>query len=217
MTQTQTNHPETPNQGLKFFVNIEGTKHPWPKSTITTEDVAELGGWDPSVGVLLIDKDNNERTLTPGEIIEIKPGMGFAKKVRFRRGDIQDRIEQELEMLQGVYRRIILHGKEWVMLSDYDLPPQWTPDRVSVCFQIPPAYPGTPPYGLYVDATLQYQGRPPDNYQNPAANQPPFAGTWSVLSWQPDPASWRPAAEPRQGPNLLDWVRSFARRFHEGH
>ncbi len=217
MTQTHTHHCETPNQGPKFFVNIEGTKHPWPKPTITTEEVAELGGWDPSVGVLLIDKDNNERTLKPGEIIELKPGMGFAKKVRFRRGDIQNRIEQELEILQRVYQRLILHGKEWVMLGDYDLPPDWSPARVNVCFQIPPAYPGTPPYGLYVDATVQFQGRPPNNYQNPAANQPPFDGIWSVLSWQPDPATWRPAADANQGPNLLDWVRSFARRFHEGH
>jgi hypothetical protein len=73
-------------QGPKFFVNIEGQLYPWDAPTITTEEVAALGGWDPSIGVIEIDKDNNERTLQPGEVVELKPGQGFAKKIRFKRG-----------------------------------------------------------------------------------------------------------------------------------
>ena len=73
-------------KGPKFFVNIEGEKKEWHKATITTEEVIDLGGWDADLGAILIDKDNNERTLQPGEVIELKPGMGFSKKVRFRRG-----------------------------------------------------------------------------------------------------------------------------------
>jgi hypothetical protein len=73
-------------QGPKFTLDIEGTLHPWDEDTITTEQIAALGGWDVSLGVLLIDRDNNERTLKPGEVVELKPGMGFSKKVRFRRG-----------------------------------------------------------------------------------------------------------------------------------
>jgi hypothetical protein len=69
-----------------YIVNIEGVEHVWPRETITTEEIIALGGWDPSLGVILIDKDNNERTLQPGEVVELKPGQGFAKKVRFRRG-----------------------------------------------------------------------------------------------------------------------------------
>lgn len=70
----------------KFTLDVEGTLKPWDSDTITTEQIAALGGWDASLGVLLIDKDNNERTLRPGEVVELKPGMGFSKKVRFRRG-----------------------------------------------------------------------------------------------------------------------------------
>lgn len=73
-------------QGPKFFLDIEGELKPWEKETITTEEVINLGGWDPSLGAILIDKDNNERTLQPGEVVELKPGMGFSKKVRFKRG-----------------------------------------------------------------------------------------------------------------------------------
>lgn len=72
--------------GPKFTLDIEGVLKPWDEDTITTEQIATLGGWDVSLGVLLIDKDNNERTLKPGEVVELKPGMGFSKKVRFRRG-----------------------------------------------------------------------------------------------------------------------------------
>jgi hypothetical protein len=76
----------TEQSGLKFLVDIEGTEHPWPTSTITTEEIAKLGGWEPSVGVIEIDQDNNEHTLRPGETVELKPGHGFAKKIRFKRG-----------------------------------------------------------------------------------------------------------------------------------
>lgn len=74
-------------QGPKYHLDIEGELKPWDKDTITTEEVAALGEWDVSLGVILIDlKDNTERTLQPGEVVEVKPGMGFSKKIRFKRG-----------------------------------------------------------------------------------------------------------------------------------
>jgi hypothetical protein len=73
-------------KGPQYFVDTEGTIHPWPKSTITTEEIATLGGWGASQGVIEIDADNNEITLKPGQVVELKPGHGFAKKVRFKRG-----------------------------------------------------------------------------------------------------------------------------------
>jgi hypothetical protein len=73
-------------QGEQFFVDVEGTIHPWPTDDITTEQIIALGGWSPSQGAIEIDRDNNERTLKPGEVVELKPGHGFAKKVKFKRG-----------------------------------------------------------------------------------------------------------------------------------
>ena len=72
--------------GPKFILDIEGRAVEWSESTITTEQIISLGGWDPSQGAIVIDRDNVERTLSPGEVIELKPGMGFSKKVRFKRG-----------------------------------------------------------------------------------------------------------------------------------
>ena len=84
--ETKSEHNKK-GQGPKFFIDIEGKKYPWEDNTITTEEIIELGDWDPSQGAILINlKTNEERTLNPGEVIEIKPGMGFAKKVRFKRG-----------------------------------------------------------------------------------------------------------------------------------
>jgi hypothetical protein len=77
---------EDKGQGPKFFLDIEGVEKSWDKDTITTEEIIALGGWDTSQGAILIDKDNNERTLQPGEVVELKPGMGFSKKIRFKRG-----------------------------------------------------------------------------------------------------------------------------------
>ena len=73
-------------QGPKFTLDIEGSLKPWDQSTITTEQIIALGGWDAAQGAILIDADNNERTLKPGEVVDLKPGMGFSKKIRFKRG-----------------------------------------------------------------------------------------------------------------------------------
>ena len=83
------NEPAKPNQntdrGPKFFVDIEGTDHPWGKSTITIPEIRQLGNL-PSDPVMMIDADNVERQLGEDEVVQLKPGMGFAKKVRFKRG-----------------------------------------------------------------------------------------------------------------------------------
>jgi hypothetical protein len=70
----------------KYILNIEGEEVPWDKDTITTEEIAQLGGWDVSQGVIEVDQENVERTLAPGEVIEVKPGHGFGKKHRWKRG-----------------------------------------------------------------------------------------------------------------------------------
>lgn len=78
---------ETQNtRGPKYILNVEGQDIPWESDTITTEQIAELGGWDVSQGVIEVDKDNNERTLAAGEVVEIKPGQGFGKKHKWKRG-----------------------------------------------------------------------------------------------------------------------------------
>jgi hypothetical protein len=83
---TAENASKDKGNGPKFILDIEGSLKPWDDSTITTEQVIALGGWDPAQGAIVIDADNNERTLSPGETIELKPGMGFSKKIRFKRG-----------------------------------------------------------------------------------------------------------------------------------
>ena len=77
---------ERKGKGPRFFLCIEGTEYPWSEPVISTEEIAELGGWDASVGVIEVDRDNNERTLSPGEIVELKPGHGFGKKHTWKRG-----------------------------------------------------------------------------------------------------------------------------------
>jgi len=69
-----------------FELDIEGKSVLWKCPTITTEEIAGLGGWDPAQGVIMVDRENNERTLGPGERIEIKPGLGFGKRIRWKRG-----------------------------------------------------------------------------------------------------------------------------------
>jgi hypothetical protein len=74
------------SKGPKYILNIEGNDVPWEFDTITTEQIAQIGGWEVGQGVIEVDKENNERTLQPGEVVEVKPGHGFGKKHKWKRG-----------------------------------------------------------------------------------------------------------------------------------
>lgn len=71
---------------LLILVCIEDEIYPWPQDTITVEEIAQLGGWDVAEGVIEVDEDQNERTLVPGEVIKLRPGLSFGKKLCFKRG-----------------------------------------------------------------------------------------------------------------------------------
>lgn len=73
--------------GPKYVVNVEGVDHDWPRPTITVAEIRDLGGFAPTDPIIEVDlKDNSERTLAEDEVVEIKPGMGFGKKIKFKRG-----------------------------------------------------------------------------------------------------------------------------------
>jgi hypothetical protein len=70
-----------------YTVNVEGVDHSWSRPTITVDEIRELGGFAVTDQVIEVDlKDNSERTLSEGQVVEVKPGMGFGKKVKFKRG-----------------------------------------------------------------------------------------------------------------------------------
>lgn len=199
--------------GPKFCVNIEGTEHDWPKNTITTEEIATLGAWDPSLGVVLVDQDNVERTLAPGEVVELHPGHGFCKKVRFKRGlSGGDRHETEVGLVRQ-YFPTIEYRDGWFRVPGYPLPVGWSLSKVDAAFKRNAGHPGAGPYGIYVPAGLRVNGAMPSNYSEPAQEQPPFGGSWGIFSWQP--TEWRGGVEQVIGWSLLDWVRGFATRFAE--
>lgn len=207
-----------PRSGQPYYVNLEGREVPWEQPTITTEELAALGGWPATQGVIEIDKDNNERTLVAGERVELKPGHGFAKKVRFKRGSLfEERVAAEVELLRRVFPNLQYQPSgHWVLLPGYEMPTGWNMTASDVAFQVSVSYPGTPPYGLYAPSGLRFKEAVPANYSDPAGTQPPFPGRWAVFSWQPDDGQWTPHAEPAKGTNLVNWALGFAQRFRQG-
>jgi hypothetical protein len=71
----------------EFVVNIEGEEYPWDRHTITVLEIRLIGRLPADQAVIEINLDDNtERTLGECEIVHIKPGHAFAKKVRYKRG-----------------------------------------------------------------------------------------------------------------------------------
>ena len=206
-----------PGQGPKYCVNTEGTENDWSEPTITTEQIAELGGWDPAQGVVQINEDNTERTLEPGEVVELRPGRGFCRKIRWKRGfKRSDRLNEEIALLRAHHWGLEDVGP-WVRIPSYPLPAGWSRPETDVAFEITDAVPAAPPYGFYVQHGLTYRGQTPNNYRDQVDRQLPFPGGWGVFSWSIQNAGdWHVTADIECGANLLKWVSSFARRFEEG-
>ncbi|PMS29881.1 hypothetical protein B0G57_14113 [Trinickia symbiotica] len=215
-SQAGTEHETGPQR----FVVIEGVEMSWGADTITTEQIAELGGWDPKQGVIEVDEDNNERTLAPREVVEIKPGHGFGKKHRWKRGLMRDRLAAEFELLKGEYadaEHLEHNGEDWFRLPQYRCPPGWQLGEhdtgvVPVTFKIAANYPVGEPYGFAVPMEFSFRGAVPTNAA--ATVTPPFGDTWRLFSWAPD--GWFASDDLHKGSNLLRWANSFHQRLLEG-
>lgn len=130
---------------------------------------------------------------------------------------MQERIDKEVELLRQHFSNLEYRSEgQWVRIPAYALPSGWVPEVCNVAFQIPTAFPGTPPYGFYVPAGLRYNGQTPGNYTEPASTQPPFGGSWGFFSWSIP--GWRPTAtpDPVRGYSLVSWAKGFTTRFQEG-
>lgn len=204
--------------GPRFCVNTEGNEHPWTRSTITFEEIAHLGGWPAAQGVIQINEDNTERPLAPGEVIHLRPGQAFCRRIRWKRGFTRaERITAEVDLMRRVFPNLEFR-EGWVRITNVSLtPPGWNRTKTDVAFQIADAFPGTPPYGIYVPVGLRFNGQMPQKYTEPSGTIPPFGGAWGLFSWSvADGNDWRPTASVEKGVNLLQWVRGFGQRFAEG-
>lgn len=128
-----------------------------------------------------------------------------------------ERLAEELGLLREYYPALEYSGQggHWVLIPAYRLADGWGSADAPVVFEVKDTHPGTPPYGVYVPIELTFRGTVPNN-RNDSPPQPPFPGTWALLSWSPGDGAWKPTADLRTGSNLLNWVRGFALRFAEG-
>ena len=126
---------------------------------------------------------------------------------------MSERTEAELELIRSAYPDVEFRSQElWARIPAYRLPEGWGPEHAEIAFRVPRDVFGEEPYGFWVRPPLQLPGGGvPTNSSGPVATV--FGEGWQQFSWAPD--GWRPAAELRCGTNMLDWVRSFARRLKE--
>ena len=87
MSGSQTQESKPKDKKPKYEINIEGGLHPWEEDTISVPQIRQLAGWDDTQPVVEVElSDNSERTLAEDETVELKPGHGFGKKIKFQRG-----------------------------------------------------------------------------------------------------------------------------------
>ena len=84
---TREQRPKKDKMGPKFYIDIEGTIHPWTNATITVEQIIALAGWDANQEVLTVNlQTNDEEALKAGQIVHLTSSIAFSKKIKFQRG-----------------------------------------------------------------------------------------------------------------------------------
>lgn len=74
--------------GPTYYLDFEGDVREWHEATVTLSQLRELAGWPADQQVVLVDLATNvETTVGEDEPIELKPGHGFARRFKFKRGD----------------------------------------------------------------------------------------------------------------------------------
>jgi hypothetical protein len=134
---------------------------------------------------------------------------------------MRPRIEQELELLRGVYGEV-LHaeegGEDWFYLPRYTVPQGWrigaqVVTEIQIVFLVKADYPGAAPYGFLVPRGTNFDGATANNTGDPP-KPVPFPGEWIHFSWTVE--NWMASNDVQKGSNLLAWCRSFAERLREG-
>lgn len=69
-----------------YCLNIEGTKHPWPKVTITTAEIRKLGNLPADQQVVCEDANGGERTLCENEVVTLEACCRFGRAPKYKRG-----------------------------------------------------------------------------------------------------------------------------------
>lgn len=207
MTQAQT-------KGPKYEVNIEGRLFPWNDETITVPQIRTLGGLSTGTPVLEVDlQTGTSRELPEDAIVQLRPGIGFGKKIEFRRGGLTERMSEELLLLRTRYPEAeFREDGQWVRVPRLSAPPGiWSAAEYDICFQLRPGYPDVSPYGMNVSPRARgASGEVPGSYSDDASPPPPFPGEWGKFSVEP--TSWMASADVALGSNILDYIEAFRGR-----
>jgi hypothetical protein len=122
-----------------------------------------------------------------------------------------DRVRDEIALVRSRYPDLEFREVDfWARIPSYPLPQGWDRASIEVAFQVPRDFFAQQPYAFWVRPPLQVPGAGmPTNTSGPVATG--FGEGWQQFSWAPD--GWQPGPDVRKGTNLLDFVRSFTRRF----
>lgn len=127
---------------------------------------------------------------------------------------MNERLQEELKLIRSEYPSLEFREEDfWARIVDYPLPVAWGREASEVAFQVPRDPFGQEPYGFWVNPFLALPGGGPPSNSSPEAVATGFGAGWQQFSWSPE--GWQPGPTASAGSNLLDFVRSFARRLAE--
>ncbi len=159
----------------------------------------------PLTDVLFLQRPGEDEVIPNDKKIPLKDGEHFHSQPPADYG-LGAALLEEAGVAPG---RATLHneagGWVFVVISDYELPAGFTPNRVNLLVKLPPGFPDAAPDMFWVHPEV----RAPNGAVPKATSPEPLLGkNWQRFSWHLVPGAWKPGVS-----ELRDFLRCIYSRF----
>ncbi|HEX5113666.1 MAG TPA: multiubiquitin domain-containing protein [Pseudonocardiaceae bacterium] len=69
-----------------FVFEVDGKPYEYDHPTIAGAEIMAIAGISPNEGLIQILPDGTRKTIAPGEVVHLVPGVQFKRRPRFKRG-----------------------------------------------------------------------------------------------------------------------------------
>lgn len=191
-----------PNQSIHVFINKQ--KHELEAPEQTGASLKALAGI-PASDVLFLQQPGDDQVVANNARITLKNGDHLHSQPPADYGLVDSEL-LEAEVGPG---RGTVHPAEggWshLVISEYELPAGFQPQRVQLLLKLPPSFPDAAPDMFWVFP----QVRAPNGRLPRATSAERLLGQeWQRFSWHLAPGAWKPGSS-----TLRDFLRCVAARF----
>lgn len=187
-----------------IHVFINKARYDLPSPAQTGASLKALAGIS-STDVLFLQQPHEDQVIANEATVTLKNGDHLHSQPPADYGSVDALLNEAGIPLdrRAVHRNA--EGWSLLVISDYELPRGYQPDRVRLLLKLPPAFPDAAPDMFWVSPAVR---APNGGLPRAASGEHLLGQEWQRFSWHLAPGAWQPGVS-----TLRDYLRCVAARF----